>query len=160
MNIFKKGFVLEGLVDLDFIPSFPPDREKWEERRNIYDAIWSQCIHENGSFSNEHVSGLKWELERCFCSGSWIAVVIISAAIVEVHLSHIGKWKKENNLLKKLDVEEDWNWLKKRRNYLVHGIEHKNSRLPASEYRNQRDKLQSESEKAIKVALMVALNNP
>ena len=82
------------LSHFDFLPTSPPDVHEWEYRRKKYDAIWMYCIHKNGSTSNQLTDGLKWELERCFCSGSWIAVVILSAAIVEVHLSHIGKWKK------------------------------------------------------------------
>lgn len=148
------------LSHFDFLPSSPPDVHEWEYRRKKYDAIWMNCIHENGSTSNQHTDGLKWELERCFCSGSWIAVVILSAAIVEVHLSHIGKWKKSDDLLNELNIKDEWNWLKDRRNYLVHGEQKTNSRLPTSEYRREREKLQRDGERSIMVALKVALNNP
>lgn len=144
----------------EYIPSVP-HQDIWEQRRNIYDQIWFECINEKGSFSNQHVGSLKWELERCFCAGAWVATVAIAVAIVEVHLSHIGQWKMKPSCLDELNAWVDWDWLRNRRNKLLHGERHsKDFRLSSEEYRRDQDKLQLDAERAVKLALKVALNNP
>ena len=73
--------------------------------------------------TSQHVSNLRLELERCYCSGAWIACIILSAAVVEIHLSNLGGWKesKAQDLLDKLGVVEEADQLKDRRNHLIHG---------------------------------------
>ncbi len=151
-------------MNLDWIPNSPPSREVWEYRRTIYDYIWDNCIHPEGSTTSQHADSLKLELERCFCAGAWVACIILAASIVEVHLSHLGSWKNSSgqNLLEDLNINKEWDSLRDRRNMLIHGERgsDKNDRLSSQEYRHEREKFQEMAEESIHVALKVALNNP
>lgn len=149
--------------EFDHIPSSPPDSHEWEYRRRKYDFIWMSCINPNGSTTNDHADGLQLELERSFCSGCWVACIMLSAAIVEVHLSFLDRWKRAEAKIatKELNITEEWEWLRERRNMLVHGkVGSEESRLSATEYRYGRDSLQREAQRAVRVALQVSLNNP
>ncbi len=151
------------MIDYDFLPSSPPDNHDWQYRRQKFDFIWASGINEKGSVTNQHTGGLQLELERCFCSGCWVACIILSAAIVEVHLSYLDQWRKPEraSAIESLGVADEWEWLRTRRNNLIHGkVGSDDSRLPASEYRHQRDEMQREAQRAISVALKVCLNNP
>lgn len=151
------------MEDFDYLPAGPPDQHTWEYRRRKFDAFWMSCINEKGSITNDHVDGLKLELERCFCSGAWVAVILLAAAIAEVQLSYLDKWKKNEAVifLESLRISEDWEWLRNRRNKLIHGANKRSAnRLSVEEYRRQRDDLQLDAQKALRVALLVALNNP
>lgn len=121
------------------------------------------AINDQGSVTNDHTDGLKLELERCFCSGCWVASIILSASIVEVHLSYLNQWKKDERsvAVEKLGLTPEWDWLRERRNNLIHGkVGSEDSRLSTTEYRYKRDDMQREAERAVSVALKVSLNTP
>lgn len=148
--------------DFEDVPTYPPDAHEWEYRRRKYDAIWLSCIGESVARTNDHVGGLKLELERSFCSGSWIACIMLAAAIVEVHLSYLDKWKNSERdaAIDALNIKNDWVWLRNRRNNLIHGkVGSEDSRLSATEYANCRDDLQRDAQTAIRIALWVSLND-
>lgn len=151
-------------MNLDFLPSGPPTAEEWAERRSIYDQLWLEQIHPSGSLTNQHADSMKLELERCFCAGAWVACVALSAAIIEIHLSHLDSLRGEarQKLLSSLGIEEELDVLCKKRNNIVHGSgpQDDGKRLDANKYRNDRNALQFEAEFAIELALRVVLSNP
>jgi hypothetical protein len=151
-------------MNLEWLPASPPSQSEWDVRREKFDELWLKAINSSGkATSNQHVSSLKIELERCFCSGAWVACVILSSSIVEVYLSGlVGGWKGEMaaNLLDRLNVVAEWEELKKRRNLLIHGegANSKLRRLTTDEYRLQRHTLEIEAERSIELALRVTLS--
>ncbi|ELI5882865.1 hypothetical protein ACVW8L_004554 [Vibrio parahaemolyticus] len=152
----------EELDYISHIPSWAPSDNEWEQRRRIYDSIWSDCINENGSLTNSHAGNLNVELERCYCSGAWVACIILAAAMAEVHLSYLNKWKN-NQYLEELGIDDKWEWLKKKRNDLIHGSRStSDNRLPTEKYQTVqgRKELEMDARKAIFVALKIKLNNP
>jgi hypothetical protein len=151
-------------MNLDFLPTAPPTTEEWEERRNTYDRLWFEQIHPVGSRTNEHADSLKLELERCFCAGAWVACVALSAAIIEIHLSHLDALRGEaqKKIISALNIEEEWRALREKRNNILHGAGPRDDgkRLDSEKYRGDRDALRFEAELAIELALRVVLNNP
>jgi len=93
-----------------------------------------------------------------------VACIILSASIVEVHLSYLGGWKNSNGatLIEELELSAAWEALRERRNMLIHGEKgsEKNDRLPSQEYRHEREKYQKLATASVYTALKVALNNP
>lgn len=150
-------------MDTDHIPTHPT-YEAWEERRRTYDELWSEVIHPAGSNTNQHSNSLKIEVERCFCAGAYVAAIVLSAAMVEVHLSHYGAWKnpRGQGLLEWLNVTSEWERLKALRNNLIHGVRSpsEEGRLDSDRYERGRTQLRSTAEFAIELSLRVVLNNP
>ena len=151
-------------MNLDFLPSAPPTPEEWSDRRRIYDCLWLEQIHPSGSWTNQHADSMKLELERCFCAGAWVACVALSAAVIEIHLSHLDSLRGDakTNLLSSLGIEKEWDDLRGKRNNILHGSgpQDDGKRLDTEKYRNDRGVLQFEAELAIGLALRVVLSNP
>lgn len=150
-------------MNLDYLPSAPPTDQEWEERRHTYDRLWLEQVHPKGSSTNQHADSMKLELERCFCAGAWVACVALSAAIIEIHLSHLDSLRGDarSKLLTHLGIEEEVEVLCKKRNNIVHGSGPKDDgrRLDAMTYRQNRDALRYEAELAVELALRVILSN-
>ena len=151
-------------MSMNWIPAIPPTLEEWTERRNIYDELWLEQIHPSGSRSNQHVGSLKVELERCFCSGAWVARVALSAAIIEVHMSYLDalRGNARDEFISRLNIAKEWEALRGKRNNILHGSgpADDGKRLDASRYRNQQSSLQADAQLAIELALRVVLSNP
>jgi hypothetical protein len=151
-------------MNMDWLPSSPPTSEEWSKRREKFDELWMEQIHPNGSRTNQHVDSLKLELERCFCAGAWIACIALAYSIIEVHLSHLDALRGDarQKLMASLNIENEWNSLREKRNNLIHGAgpAGDNKRIDSTTYRTQQSHLQFEAELAVELALRVALNNP
>lgn len=151
------------MLNYDHVPSRPPTWDEWEARRRTFDQLWLDAMYARSTTTSEHVSSLKFELERCFCSGAWIACIILSAAVIEIHLSNLGGWKSPgaHRMLETLNIVPEWEALKDRRNKLIHGSvdDDLRSRLPSEEYINQRYALELEAEVSVGLALRVALSD-
>lgn len=151
------------MFNLDHVPSVPPSQAEWDQRRSEYDELWLDAMYAKSTTTSQHVANLRFELERCYCSGAWIACIVLSAAVVEIHLSNLGGWKgpKAIKLLEKLNVVGEVERLKNRRNQLMHGEVGMGglTRLPSEEYINGRYFLAHEAMISVGLALRVALSD-
>lgn len=151
------------IVDMrqfEFVPSSPPSVELWEQRRQRYDHLLSAAMNPGGSTTCQHSGELKWELERCFCSGAWVACIILSEAVCEIHLSEEKKrGVQKDRILNELGLLDEHRWLKDRRNTLAHNRSEGRA-LSSHEYRRESEKLENEAVRAIRIVLTITLNNP
>ncbi|MBA6231384.1 MULTISPECIES: hypothetical protein [unclassified Colwellia] len=92
------------------------------------------------------------ELERVFCSGAWVACIILACASGEVYL-HAKGAKREAKFLKQYRLREAWMSLETLRNKIVH----KSDTLSYQEYMHTPEDLENEANKAIQIALKVIL---
>lgn len=144
----------------EFVPSSPPSLELWDQRRQHYDHLWSIAINPAGSTTCQHAGELIWELERCFCSGAWVACIILSEAICQVHLSEEKKRGAGRDwILNNLGLLDEYRWLDDRRNTFAHNRSQGRA-LSSHEYRRENEKLETEAVRAIRIALTITLNSP
>jgi hypothetical protein len=141
---------------LDWHPGSRPTPDQWEARREIYAGIWGRVVGDAHSSNHGHVASLEKELERVFAAGAWVAAIVFACAVVEGFLSYhdIPRSEEHKELLVRHNLLEGWTWLRKRRNTLVH-LDPESPGLSTIEYRNKRDQLQQDAERAIHVALSV-----
>lgn len=132
----------------------PPKPEVWAARRKQYESIMAQTLVSGASNVPQQSLGLETELERTYCTGAWVAVVAMAAALIEVYSAHRG-WHKgpaQHDLLQSLGIVDEFNWLRSRRNALLHYSQNDKS-LPAQTYARDRSVLEQEATKAVIVAL-------
>ncbi|TRX00238.1 hypothetical protein [Candidatus Methylobacter oryzae] len=100
-----------------------PTIDQWEARRKWFEA---HIFHyeELGSYLvGEQASALISEVQACFCAGAWVAVIILSFAVIEANLqetSGSSKRLRAVELLKEQGFTAAFDQLRQRRNTLIH----------------------------------------
>jgi hypothetical protein len=92
----------------------------WEERRAWFEAQATEP--DSGSYLlSEQACALSADLQSAFCSGSWIAVIILSAAIIDAHLHDAeGLIGNSKSVIDQAGADPRLQNLRKRRNRLIH----------------------------------------
>lgn len=96
----------------------PPDPKLWQSR-----ADWFWRAHDLNAGPrpldlNPRASLLLAELEAVFCAGAWASVVIVAWALVEAEERAAARAAAARR--EELRPEPDADWLRERRNALVH----------------------------------------
>lgn len=102
----------------------PPDPKIWQIRQAWVEQQDEEAMGAAGSFFlSEQACALTAEVQACFCAGAWIAVIILTLAVIDAQLREIEFPDHEGTtytLLNNLSDNTDLHWLRKRRNQLVH----------------------------------------
>lgn len=138
-------------------PGIYPNKEQWRERRNYISFCTEEALGKNYSGeSTEQTKILEYELERVFCSGAWLACIILALASSEVYVCSLEKkdgTKHIAKFLKKYKLRNDWIWLKNRRNKLVHVNDFYNYK----EYMHDSHELEDDARRAVAIAIKIIL---
>ena len=137
-----------------------PKEETWEKRRIwVYDELEKAEI---GIHSvSDHSTALFMDMQKAFCAGAWISVVVMSISVIDSHLreeiynNNIGTAK----LLQEIYEGEDIDWLRKLRNrYVHHNIT--NPFLEMNCWFNEQTSLEEDAYKAMKMTISALFQNP
>lgn len=90
----------------------PPDAAAWRERADWFWRAHDVNAGPHAPAPDASVDALFAELESVFCTGAWAAGVILAWAICE----NISRRHNSGR-----DLPADLDWLRERRNLLVHG---------------------------------------
>lgn len=103
----------------------------------------------------DRFDALERELERCYCSGAYLACIVLAQSIVETlqHKKSGGDPEALNEFLNY--CREGVVWLRDRRNDLLHAGRPSNS-ITLSEYTIQQESLESDARSAVSVVYHVA----
>lgn len=140
----------------DTFCSEAPSQDQWRERRAIFTDLGNKLY--NGRINRplpEKFQAFERELERCYCSGAYIACIILAGAISEVFMKSLKRDDRQtvNNDLAYLD--EELKWLTKRRNDLVH-FGRPSNYLDTDEYTFDRSELESQARQASAIVYHIA----
>lgn len=141
-----------------------PTQEVWENRRAWFENQLDSYENRPGNvfFTSDQASALCGEAEIAFCAGAWIAVVILAMAIVDSHARDIelpdfkGNTKK---LLEALDLDPELEWLRQRRNELMH-IRVDNPAFTLDQAWSNQEQLEKDARKAVELMIDVLYSNP
>jgi hypothetical protein len=94
----------------------PPDAEAWRRR-----AAWFWRAHDINAGplalpSRPRLDALVAELETVFCAGAWAATVILAWALCEIVEREVAARGARDAA-----PAADYDWLRERRNRLIHG---------------------------------------
>ena len=136
--------------------SFPPSSEEWSARRDIFTGLGLKLYNcpELGKLPNKF-QAIERELERCYCSGSYFACIVLAQALVEVFF--ISSGPNQRDLLRNAlsYISNDLAWLDKSRNDLLHFGRPANH-ISREEYTEARDKFESDARSATALVYHVA----
>lgn len=140
-----------------------PKSELWNKRN---EWIESEIVSaEKGvHLVSEHAASLFIDLQACYCIGAWLGVIILSVSVIDAHLreneamdNNIGTAKLLNDYYE--GSKEDINWLRYLRNKYVH-IDIDNPALNLNIQFDERDKLEKNATKAMKIVIDTLFQNP
>ena len=134
----------------------------WQERQK-----WFVEVIENeqglGSYLvSEQACALSIDLQIAFCAGAWISVIILGLTIIDAHLREVeipGFKGSTADLIREANLENELNWLRKRRNKLIH-INIENPEITVDEQWFKRDEFEDDARKVVKLVFQVMFLTP
>jgi hypothetical protein len=138
-----------------------PNQTTWQERSKWFDDLIEEKM--SGSYLvSEQASALCSELFGVFCIGAWYSVIILSVAIIDAQLRECETFDFEGNtydLARHLDFNPDFDWLRKKRNKLVHlNVDDPIANL--DDYSDKKDDLEKDAKKAIELVFEAFFLSP
>jgi hypothetical protein len=132
-----------------------PTHKIWEARRNWFERLNDE-ISGNGSYLvSEQACALIAEVQSVFCTGAWIAVLILAIAVVDAQLreTEMPEFKgSTKQLLDKINADKDLHTLRIRRNSIVH-VDLEHPAITVDQQWSNRNELELEARKAVKLML-------
>lgn len=135
---------------------FPPSHDEWLERRSVVTNL-SAKLYNLSAMQDlpERFDALERELERCYCSGAYLACIVLAQSIVET-LQHKKSGRDRAAIDEYLEYcQEEVNWLRERRNNLLHVGRPSNS-ITLDSYVDERDALEGDARSAVSIVYHVA----
>jgi hypothetical protein len=108
-----------------------PSEESWTQRREWFEALFDVENKRGGSYLiGEQATGLLVDLQSVSCSGAFIACIILACTAIDAHIREIEADPSFDGGIQAAfeisDFSRDLEWLRNRRNRLVHFKETKN----------------------------------
>ena len=144
---------------MDFLDG--PDRELWNERSNWIENLIDDKSNIGGYEVSEQAAALAMDLQIAYCAGAWVAVIILSIAIIDAHLREIEVPEFQGNtekLIKEAGLTNELDWLRKRRNKLIH-LKIDNPAITVDDQWDKRNLLETEARKAIELVFDVLFSS-
>jgi hypothetical protein len=140
----------------------PTPKDIWEKRSNWITKELDAAETGLSYLASEHSIALFYDIQRAYCAGAWISVVVMTVASVDSHFreteygdNKIGTAK----LLKECFDNEEIEWLRKLRNKYVH-MNLDESFLGIDTWFNNQEQLEGDATKAMSVAIKAFYLNP
>lgn len=139
-----------------------PSIENWEIRSEWCDAqILSRSEHASHLVS-EQACALFCEAQTCYCSGAWVAVLILCYTALDAHLREVGTGDYRSDgcrLLNSAGLDVRYQKLRKRRNRLIH-VQEGNPSITIDDLWDQSESLEAAAQEAIKLTADVFFMSP
>jgi hypothetical protein len=98
----------------------PPTAQEWSSRRDVFSGLGLKLYKGPGlERLPEKFRVFERELERCYCSGAFVACVILADALAEVFELSLDSAGRER-LAADTALKDERRWLRERRNDLIH----------------------------------------
>ena len=132
-------------------------RERWlqESEESFQHPLASYLLSAQGTY-------LSRDMDIAFCAGAWVAVIIIAHAVVDAWLRDTETGDYKCSSYKLFGEDEEFHWLRKRRNQLVHVSENQTILDEAELHRIEEnyESLEPEARRAIRIAFSVMYASP
>ncbi len=94
------------------------ERRVYADRARWVTQLVFEVTDDAGLRSPPQAAALFAEMVQVFCSGAWVATVILAQAVLEADLAE-SEWS-DGMILNELRYGRGYVWLRERRNHLVH----------------------------------------
>jgi hypothetical protein len=141
-----------------------PSDEVWQKRRKWFEDLFDIEQRLGIYLIGEQATGLLIDLQSVYCAGAFIACIILACTIVDSQLREVelesgfkGGFGTAFNISK---FKNDLEWLRKRRNRLVHFENSKGIAISVDDHYDRRDEHENDAQKAIMLVAAVLFENP
>jgi hypothetical protein len=140
-----------------------PDFGIWDERKEWFENELENMQHPLASyFLSDQATALLVDLQSCYCSGSFLAVIILSVSIIDAQLRETEAVNNKIGTAKLLDeyfTGKDINWMRKLRNNYVH-VDIDNPALTIDDQYTNREQMESDARHAIQMVIHAFFQSP
>jgi hypothetical protein len=105
----------------------PVSIDIWHGRYQWLRGVEEKAQHPLGSYLvSSQAAFVSYDLEIAFCAGAWVSVIILAHAVIDATIrdTESGDYRSSSKTI--FDGDPDLEWLRKRRNSLVHVQENHN----------------------------------
>ncbi len=137
-------------------------QELWAERQNWVEKKLEEAEIGMSYFVSDHATALFMDMQRAYCTGAWISVVVMAVSVIDAHLRETEAMDNNIKTAKLLDTYyegQDINWLRKLRNSYVH-LNLENPSLETNTWFNNQKELEANATKAIQMTINALFQNP
>lgn len=142
----------------------PPSKQIWKQR-----CLWIEDEIEKAEIGmsyliSDHAVALFCDMQRAYCAGAWISVVMMAVSSID---SHLRETESGSNTIGTAKLFQDFykgnweeiDWLRKLRNkYVHHNLER--PFLDMNAWFNDQIQLEADATKAIKIVIKAFYQNP
>lgn len=140
-----------------------PDAESWRSRERWLQEMEESAQHPYASyFVSAQGTFLARDMDLAFCAGAWAAVIIIAHAVIDATLRDTETGDYQSSSHKLFGDDDDLQWLRRRRNLLVHVREEQTTIEEAELHRIEEnyESLEPDAQRAVRLAFRVMYANP
>jgi hypothetical protein len=140
-----------------------PDSHIWAARRLWFEQLFDTEQRLGGYVIGEHATALLVDLQAVYCAGAFLSTVIVACTIVDAHLREAELPDFEGGLKAAFRYSKhvaDLEWLRRRRNALVHFKGADGPVVTVDDPHSNRDEHEREAQQAIDLVASVLFENP
>ena len=130
-----------------------PSDEMWESRQRWFEELSESYEGEGSYLVSEQACALIGEVQTAFCSGAWIAVIVLAMAVIDAQLREtelLGFKGSTKELLVSINANPDLQKLRERRNAVIH-VDPENPAITVDQQWANRVMLEQEARQAIRL---------
>jgi len=140
-----------------------PDPETWHSRERWLQDMEESAQHPQASYLvSAQGTFLSRDMDLAFCSGAWAAVIIIAHAVIDATLRDTESGDYQSSSHKLFGDDDDLQWLRRRRNLLIHVREDQTTIDEAELHRIEENyaSLEPDARRAVRLVFRVMYANP
>ena len=140
-----------------------PSKEVWIQRREWFEQLFDVEKYPGAGFLlGEQATGLLVDLQAAYCGGAFIACVLLAGTIIDCHIREV-EGAPEGGMQAAFAIstfQNELQWLRKRRNRLVHFKASKDPVITVDNHYQNRLDHERDAKKAIDLVARVFFENP
>ena len=141
-----------------------PPLSLWQQRRAWFEALFDVENRGGGYLIGEQALGMLIDLQAAYSAGAFLACVILSCTIVDAHIRETETKRNSDGGIRsafdRSDFREELEWLRKRRNRLVHFKAARPLAVSVGDHYDRRNSHEEDPRRAITLVASVFFENP
>ena|ERR1035441_6955069 len=131
----------------------------WQSRADWLGAVGEKWSNPRASYlSSEQATLLTYDLHRAYCAGAWISVLVLCHAAIDATIRDTETGDYRSNSKKLFGGDPDLEWLRKKRNRLVHVSEESKESL--GDFDVYHEALEADAQRAIELLFRTIYASP
>jgi hypothetical protein len=141
-----------------------PEPLIWKQRQEWFDELFDVDRRGGGYVLGEHATGLLVDLQAVFCAGAFVSSVIIACAIVDAQMREAELESSFEGGMQAAFAQStsssDLEWLRLRRNELVHFKPTRPLAISVDNQWSKRDEHERDAQRAVEIVAVAMFENP